>query len=1222
MARFRKIARFINYLLISVFLMLTPFLGMALPARAENVSINLRMPWVSGQAQINGGNTYGCGDTHHNKDHYALDFQMSPGRPIAAVAAGTAHIAQEKDANGNLKGYGNYVWIQHANGYVSLYAHLESYVTSINNQQVSQGQLIGYAGGTGGVPVHLHFALRKNATNQTNGDAAEPIPMSRYSDFGNVPCEGTSQFYDADGPRPGGWWIGPTPSDGSKIFDGSILSTLKLNARVSDNSNGGLDRVELQVYNFDDGQGWRNIPVKTTPPSQPFGSGVTQTDAYGEYTVPWGTNVLARFNVYAKNGRSQIGANGTRQFCNNTVCSPWGTKPAPGEPGGGSSSGSGSGSGSQSSGCVPGQYQAAVFTDANFGGTCVVKGLGEYRTPEAIGLPNDSISSIKIGSGANVRLCDNSDLNSPCEYFSVDDPELNNNSINTNTVSSMKVEDTAPTTNCVPNQYQVAFFMNENYQETCILRGVGRYNDAGALGLPDNSISSVKVGARVWVRICDNVNNDSPCDQFEYDRPDLTPTTVQNNKASSAEVYLKGGIALCDNDLNDNNGGECRYFGAGDVGENLQNMSSHNFDNRIQSVRYDPDWEGRYHIVLYVDQNQTGALAHYDGTVAALQDPYRNNISSIKIYKNHPPNARALAPANGTVYPAATTSVTLNYTEGQEKRIHVWNNNGYDFTSDWAASETHTLTNLSPGTYSWQAQSRSPIIGEGAWSAVQTFSINTPPTVAGGNLTMEAGTSQSIQVQAFDAEQGTITMTTSGLPGFATFTDNGNGVGSLQLNPSTSQAGEYMITVMASDGQLSGSGTITLVVGGSSTGPTSSTFEDFEDGNTGWGSSAAGTNAESGNTYMRFSPPSGDSAESSRNTNAPVLAGYNAISVKINTHGANLLGNDASALYLDQNAGWKYVPLSNYVQQGVNGWQTVTIPLSDFAGFDKNQELDRLGFRFWVPSAATIDVDDILFLADVPEPPEPTGDYLAEYFNNRDLAGQPVLTRMENAVYNDWGGGSPHATVNIDNFSARWTKTTHFDEGTYTFNVTADDGVRLYIDDELVIDKWIDQGATTYTAVRALSDGNHTIVMEYYENGGGAVAMFDYDAGGSQSAPYTAEYFPNQYLQGTPVHVGEESEIDYDWGGGGPDPSFPVDHFSIRWSKTETFAAGNYRFTATGDDGVRLYIDGQLVIDRWIDQAATTVTADVNLAAGEHTIVYEYYENGGGAVVALSYQRN
>ncbi|MCA9242340.1 MAG: PQQ-dependent sugar dehydrogenase [Phycisphaerales bacterium] len=122
-----------------------------------------------------------------------------------------------------------------------------------------------------------------------------------------------------------------------------------------------------------------------------------------------------------------------------------------------------------------------------------------------------------------------------------------------------------------------------------------------------------------------------------------------------------------------------------------------------------------------------------------------------------------------------------------------------------------------------------------------------------------------------------------------------------------------------------------------------------------------------------------------------------------------------------------------------------------------------------------------------------------EYFNNIDLTNL-VLTRLDPVVDFTWGGGSPDPAIDSDTFSVRWTGcvTPQFSE-TYTFYVEIDDGARVWVDDTLVIDSWIDQAPTVHTGSIALTANTPVeIVMEYYENGGGAVARLAWD---SPSAP-------------------------------------------------------------------------------------------------------------------------
>jgi hypothetical protein len=255
-----------------------------------------------------------------------------------------------------------------------------------------------------------------------------------------------------------------------------------------------------------------------------------------------------------------------------------------------------------------------------------------------------------------------------------------------------------------------------------------------------------------------------------------------------------------------------------------------------------------------------------------------------------------------------------------------------------------------------------------------------------------------------------------------------------------------------------------------------------------------------------------------------------------------------------------------------------------------------------------------------PAPPlTPPGDpYAAEYFDNRDLAGTPVLTRHDDKVDFDWGAGGPGGGVPTDNFSARWTKALNVAEpGSYKFTVTADDGFRLFVDGQKILDKWTTAGHTSYAVTRRLDQGSHQIVLEYFEAGADAVAKLGYEVtpdAPPPPEPFTGEYFDNMDLAGTPVVTRSDDAIDFDWGTGSPNFAVPFNTFSARWTRTKSYAAGTYRFSVTGDDGIRVLVDGELVVNGWFYQPPTTYTADVTLTEGPHTVVVEYFEFSGGAV--------
>ena len=98
-----------------------------------------------------------------------------------------------------------------------------------------------------------------------------------------------------------------------------------------------------------------------------------------------------------------------------------------------------------------------------------------------------------------------------------------------------------------------------------------------------------------------------------------------------------------------------------------------------------------------------------------------------------------------------------------------------------------------------------------------------------------------------------------------------------------------------------------------------------------------------------------------------------------------------------------------------------------------------------------------------------------------------------------------------------------------------------------------------------------------------------------------------------------DATINFDWGSGSPDPLIGADTFSVRWSGSVLApSTGNYTFHTVSDDGVRLWVNNQLLIDNWTDHAATENSGGITLTAGQkYNIKLEYYENGGAAVIKL-----
>jgi len=145
--------------------------------------------------------------------------------------------------------------------------------------------------------------------------------------------------------------------------------------------------------------------------------------------------------------------------------------------------------------------------------------------------------------------------------------------------------------------------------------------------------------------------------------------------------------------------------------------------------------------------------------------------------------------------------------------------------------------------------------------------------------------------------------------------------------------------------------------------------------------------------------------------------------------------------------------------------------------------------------------------------------------------------------------------------------------------------------------------------------------VEAYPGDDVQVGIF-FDGQGQTGGTFTGEYY-NGSTGGSPdfgelVLVREDFEINFDWGNGSPDPLVQNDGFQVRWTGTiYAEETGTYYFRSYTDDGLRLFIDEQPVIDEWWDTSPVSYYGQIDLDPGLHDLEMEYYENGGGAVAQL-----
>jgi serine/threonine protein kinase len=122
---------------------------------------------------------------------------------------------------------------------------------------------------------------------------------------------------------------------------------------------------------------------------------------------------------------------------------------------------------------------------------------------------------------------------------------------------------------------------------------------------------------------------------------------------------------------------------------------------------------------------------------------------------------------------------------------------------------------------------------------------------------------------------------------------------------------------------------------------------------------------------------------------------------------------------------------------------------------------------------------------------------------------------------------------------------------------------------------------------------------------------------------WTAEFWDNPDLSGEAKACQDVDQIKFEWKFGSPiEGVIPKDWFSARFTRSMDFPAGHYRFRAGGDDGVRLWVDDQLLLNQWHAEPFTVYAADIDLTGGMHALRLEYFETQLSADLALTWEKD
>ena len=270
-------------------------------------------------------------------------------------------------------------------------------------------------------------------------------------------------------------------------------------------------------------------------------------------------------------------------------------------------------------------------------------------------------------------------------------------------------------------------------------------------------------------------------------------------------------------------------------------------------------------------------------------------------------------------------------------------------------------------------------------------------------------------------------------------------------------------------------------------------------------------------------------------------------------------------------------------------------------------------------------------------------------WTNTGMLGLPSFSEFRTQVNYNVGGGQPSQTLAaVDNFSAQWDgylRPTTTDS--YTFDIQADDGAEVYLDtnqngtfdpSDKIVDAWTAGSSTTTPMVSAaypLTAGQrYKFQVRYFDGTGAAVVKLRWARAGqamvgiantnlyrdltTSQLGLLATYYSNATLTPPFAYTVAENNnpaITYDLSIGRPDPVLPKDSFSVRWAgQVLPQYSETYFFVARNDEGVKLWVNNQLIATRWPGGGTTDTIGSIALQAGvRYDIVLDYYEGSGGA---------
>ncbi len=259
---------------------------------------------------------------------------------------------------------------------------------------------------------------------------------------------------------------------------------------------------------------------------------------------------------------------------------------------------------------------------------------------------------------------------------------------------------------------------------------------------------------------------------------------------------------------------------------------------------------------------------------------------------------------------------------------------------------------------------------------------------------------------------------------------------------------------------------------------------------------------------------------------------------------------------------------------------------------------------------------------------------LGIFYDNQDFTGATRAIWSQRIDY-DWGTGIPLSGIREDTFSVRWDgRIQPLYTEPYTFSLASDEGARLWIDDQLIIDHWTPHAlAERSGTITLVASRKYVMRLEYFDRSGKAAVKL-YWASAKQPreivprqrlfpavSELTGTYYADESMK-TPVMTRIDPSTNVHWGSGSPLVGEAARPFAVSWTGTlHPEYRETYTLSTISEGAVRVWIDGRLVIDNWTEHGLTENRGTVDLSTkSSYSIRVDYLDRADKARVMLSWQ--